>query len=266
MNSWKASALNTAPDSENQIHSDDLAKRYGFKGGLVPGVTVSAYLLHPVIESSGMDWLEKGYANCKITSPLYDGENFEVISEIPREGQTNTFLKNEDGKIIANAESKILENIPSKPKYRGDHLIQGEFKAPVASFAEWKKLKKEGCKAFKFHWGGDNPLIYLSDEKKLPLILQPSKSGHANLSFLLGCANWILAGNAFMNPWVHLQTKSQNYKSVSLETTLITEMSVIDFYEKKGHEFIEVEVNLFEEKSKQCCMSINQLAIFKLRK
>ena len=129
-----------------------------------------------------------------------------------------------------------------------------------------RSLKKEGCKAFKFHWGGDNPLIYLSDEKKLPLILQPSKSGHANLSFLLGCANWILAGNAFMNPWVHLQTKSQNYKSVSLETTLITEMSVIDFYEKKGHEFIEVEVNLFEEKSKHCCMSINQLAIFKLRK
>ena len=266
MNSWKASALNTAPDSENQIHSDDLAKRYGFKGGLVPGVTVSAYLLHPVIESSGMDWLEKGYANCKITSPLYDGENFEVVSEIPREGQTNTFLKNEDGKIIANAESKILENIPFKPKYRGDPLIQEEFKAPVASFAEWKKLKEEGCKAFKFHWGGDKPLIYLSDEKKLPLILQPSKSGHANLSFLLGCANWILAGNAFMNPWVHLQTKSQNYKAVSLETALIAEMSVIDFYEKKGHEFIEVEVNLFEEKSKQCCMSINQLAIFKLRK
>ena len=266
MNPWKAYALNTAPDSENQIHSDDLAKRYGFKGGLVPGVTVSAYLLHPVIESSGMDWLEKGYANCKITSPLYDGENFEVISEIPREGQTNTFLKNEDGKIIANAESKILENIPSKPKYRGDLLIQEEFKAPIASFAEWKKLKKEGCKAFKFHWGGDNPLIYLSDEKKLPLILQPSKSGHANLSFLLGGANWILAGNAFMNPWVHLETKSQNYKAVSIETTLIAEMSVIDFYEKKGHEFIEVEVNLFEEKSKQCCMSINQLAIFKLRK
>ena len=60
------------------------------------------------------------------------------------EGQTNTFLKNEDGKIIANAESKILENISSKPKYRGDPLIQEDFKAPVASFAEWKKLKKRG--------------------------------------------------------------------------------------------------------------------------
>ena len=96
MNSWQATALNTAPDSENQIHSDELAKEYGFKGGLVPGVTVSAYLLHPVIESLGKLWLERGYANCKITSPLYDGETFEVLSEDFKEGQINTFLKNQD--------------------------------------------------------------------------------------------------------------------------------------------------------------------------
>ena len=51
----------------------------------------------------------------------------------------------------------------------------------------------------------------------------------------------------------------------AMDTTLISEMSVKDFYEKKGHEFIEVDVNLFENKSLQCCMSINLLAIFKLR-
>ena len=83
--------------------------------------------------------------------------------------------------------------------------------------------------------------------------------------FLLGCSNWILAGNAFMNPWIHLQTKSQNYRPVPMNTSLIAEMSVQDFYEKKGHEFIDVNVNLFEDKSLHCCMSINLLAIFKLR-
>ena len=122
MNNWQAKALNTAPDSENQIHSDELAKEYGFKGGLVPGVTVSAYLLHPVIESLGKPWLERGYANCKITSPLYDGETFEVLSEDFKEGQINTFLKNQDGKIIANAESKILNGSISEPDYVGDPL------------------------------------------------------------------------------------------------------------------------------------------------
>ena len=99
MNNWQAIALNTAPDSENQIHSDDLAKEYGFKGGLVPGVTVSAYLLHPVIESLGKSWLERGYANCKITSPLYDGETFEVLSEDFKVGKINTFLTSFTRKI-----------------------------------------------------------------------------------------------------------------------------------------------------------------------
>ena len=34
---WSARALNTAPDSENQIHGDDMAREFGFRGGLVPG-------------------------------------------------------------------------------------------------------------------------------------------------------------------------------------------------------------------------------------
>ena len=50
-----------------------------------------------------------------------------------------------------------------------------------------------------------------------------------------------------------------------MNTSLIAEMSVKDFYEKKGHEFIDVNVNLFEDKALRCCMSINLLAIFKLR-
>ena len=31
-------AINYAHDSDNRIHSDEYAVRYGFKGGLVPGV------------------------------------------------------------------------------------------------------------------------------------------------------------------------------------------------------------------------------------
>ena len=44
VDNWTATAFNTAPDSRNEIHSDKVAKQFGFKGGLVPGVTVTAYL------------------------------------------------------------------------------------------------------------------------------------------------------------------------------------------------------------------------------
>jgi len=68
-----------------------------------------------------------------------------------------------------------------------------------------------------------------------------------------------------MNPWVHLQTISQNYKAVPLGTSLIAEMEINNIYEKKGHEFIDVFVNLFDEKDESCVMSINLIAIYKLR-
>ena len=40
----RVTALNDAERSENAIHHDDVARRYGFGGGLVPGVTVYAYM------------------------------------------------------------------------------------------------------------------------------------------------------------------------------------------------------------------------------
>jgi len=42
-------------------------------------------------------------------------------------------------------------------------------------------------------------------------------------------------------------------------------MEVKDYYEKKGHEFVDVNVNLFDEEDDGCIMTINLIAIFKLR-
>ena len=38
---YHVKARNPATESENKIHHDDVARQYGFAGGLVPGVTVS---------------------------------------------------------------------------------------------------------------------------------------------------------------------------------------------------------------------------------
>ena len=265
MNNWSAVAFNTAPDSENRIHGDDLAKEYGFEGGLVPGVTISAYLVHPLIDLWGQDWLERGFANCRITSPLYDNENFSVESNFLEEFKANTTLTRGNGVISANAEVNIPQDLPISPVLRGDTLVGKNYKAPKATREVWNSLKSDGCFAFNFSWSDEDPLIYLRSENLLPKLLQPKDGGFSNLCFLLGCSNWILAGNAYMNPWVHLQTISQNYKAVPLGTSLIAEMEINNIYEKKGHEFIDVFVNLFDEKDESCVMSINLIAIYKLR-
>src|SRR5215212_8703199 len=50
---FAAVAYNPVPNSENLIHGDEVARRHGFRGGLVPGVVVSAYLLDPALRAYG---------------------------------------------------------------------------------------------------------------------------------------------------------------------------------------------------------------------
>ena len=71
-------AVNTAADSENKIHNAAIAAEYGFRGGLVPGVTVYGYLTAPIVERFGRAWLERGAMQVRFFQPVYDGDDVMV--------------------------------------------------------------------------------------------------------------------------------------------------------------------------------------------
>ncbi|HWM78050.1 MAG TPA: hypothetical protein VNS56_10770, partial [Methylomirabilota bacterium] len=68
---FRVSAAAPTEPRENKIHEDDVARQYGFKGGLVPGVTVYGWLTHPIVEALGAEWLEKGSFRTRFTKPIY---------------------------------------------------------------------------------------------------------------------------------------------------------------------------------------------------
>jgi acyl dehydratase len=69
----RVSAYNTSKHSENKIHDDTVARKYGFSGGLVPGVDVLAYMLHMPVARWGRDFLERGLIEARFVKPVYDG-------------------------------------------------------------------------------------------------------------------------------------------------------------------------------------------------
>jgi len=71
-------AVNTAADSENKIHDDRVAAQFGFRGGLVPGVTVYGYLAEAALRHFGDEWLERGAMDVRFQQPIYHGEEIEV--------------------------------------------------------------------------------------------------------------------------------------------------------------------------------------------
>src|SRR5207248_2250017 len=71
-------AHNAATASDNKIHDDTVARRHGFAGGLVPGITVFGYLTAPVVELWGEAWLERGFLAARFRQPIYDGDDVTV--------------------------------------------------------------------------------------------------------------------------------------------------------------------------------------------
>jgi hypothetical protein len=229
----------------------------------VPGVTISAYLLHPAIEAWGMDFLEKGRAHVKVTSPLYDGELFQVDITAHEENGYNATLQRPDGTVCANASADLHDT--TVPTRRGDPLAAQNFVAPNARLAVWQSLQKDGCFAFPFHWHeGHVMATYLRDRSSMPTLLQ-GKDAYANMAFILGISNWSADSNVHMNPWVHLETWSQNFRSIAQGTRIVCEMTVVNLFEKKGHEFFDADFNLFDAADDSALTSIRLRSIYKLR-
>lgn len=267
LENWQAVAFNPATESTNQIHSDEMAKAYGFRGGLVPGVTISGYLMHPAVLAWGEQWLSHGAAEVTVHKPLYEGVPFEVEVEQVNDTQANVQLVDAEGALNATGSLRLNDsNAVGEPIYRGDALLNPDEDMPSAVPEVMRGLQQSGMRALPIRWDDShNMAVYLKNEAHMAKLHRPSENGFAHGAFLLGITNWVLMGNAYMNPWVHLQTSSQYFRSVPYGTDLIAECQIEDLFEKKGHDFVDVLVNIFEAESKLPVMSGKLRAIYRMR-
>ena len=87
---YRVRAFNNASDSTNLIHADEHARRYGYRGGLVPGVSIFAYMSRSLVDFLGRAWLERGSADVRFLHPIYDGEEVRVSGSLAAVGKDGT--------------------------------------------------------------------------------------------------------------------------------------------------------------------------------
>ncbi len=265
---WQGEAFNQVPESENRIHSDEVARRYGFQGGLVPGVTVTAYLCHPAIDAWGLDWLERGRARAVVGTPLYDGKRFRVELDNATASAYDAELLDEAGTRCATASVELPETLPTPPAMRGDPHIGEGFQRPRASREVMEELRERGMHAMRARWDVDGSAKitgYLRNTSEMPKPVQPEGDGYANPAFVLGLTNWVLGSNVIMEAWLHLQTESQHYRAIPRGSELVVESAIADLFEKKGHEFIDLDVAIYLLDTEEPALGARLRAIYRLR-
>jgi hypothetical protein len=262
---WSGVAYNQATASDNRIHSDEVARQYGFRGGLVPGVTVYAYLVQPAVEAWGLDFLAHGAASIRLDRPLYDGGAFKVDVH-PETGRTyRGEVRDSAETVCGNGRASIPDAVPIAAVRRGDRPVSRNDTRPEATRAALERLRETGLGALELEWQASGEMERTTRElDAMPDLIRPDRGGYANPAFTLGCANWILARNVRLGPWIHVQSEVQHFAAVPRGSQLVVEARIVELFARGGHEFVDLDVALFLRPDRPA-LSARHRAIYKLR-
>src|ERR1700736_395700 len=108
---YRVSAYKTPKQSEKKMHDDPVAKRFGFSGGLVPGVDVMAYMMHLPVAKWGRAFLERGLIEARFVKPVYDGETADVTGE-ESDGLLSIEVESR-GELCATGSASLPASVPT---------------------------------------------------------------------------------------------------------------------------------------------------------
>jgi acyl dehydratase len=234
LQSYSVSAYNTSKLSENKIHDDTVARRFGFSGGLVPGVDVMAYMMHLPITRWGRDFLERGLIEARFLTPVYDGETAELTGN--ESGGVLTIEVKSRGELCAKGSAALPTSAPT--------VSANDYK-PTMPVSERKPVDPSSYEVGKWlgtvprDWSGEAAKQYLDDIRETDPIFAREGFGHPGL--LQRMMNKALVDNAVLGPWIHVGSRMQLLSAARIGDALTARAQVAGNYEKKGHRFVELD-------------------------
>jgi acyl dehydratase len=231
---YRVFAYNTAKLSENKMHDDTVAKRFGFSGGLVPGVDVMAYMMHLPVAKWGRAFLDRGLIEARFVKPVYDGETADVRG-VQSDGGLAIEVESR-GELCATGSASLPPSAPS--------FALADFTA-VGAVRERKPVSAASYEVGQWlgtlprNWAGEAARDYLADIREVDPIYARENLGHPGL--LQRVMNKVLVDNAILGPWIHVGSRMQLLSAAGTGDEITARAKVVGNYQKKGHRFVELD-------------------------
>lgn len=247
-------AVNTAPESENKMHGAE-AERFGFAGGLVPGVDVLGYLAHEGVQRWGAAWLGNGHFRGRLISPVYDGETVQVELDETDRDHLAARVVGPDGDLRAegtmaliprSGDDRVDDVDPARtdimawadPVHAPVGVLPEPADRPPASRDSLAPGKPTATMATGFH--SEHAQRYLEQISETDRAFRDA--GFAHPAWLLALANFTLAATVRLGPWIHVSSDAWLLDPVSDGDQIEVRGLITDCYERKGHEFVDLRV------------------------
>jgi hypothetical protein len=263
---YRVSATPTHDPWENKIHEDGLARAFGFRGGLVPGVTVYSWMTHPVVAALGGAWLDHGTFSVRFAKPVYFGETVSVRASVAAHSKEEVTIQvrvvNDQDEVCATATMGLprgpLLPLPDPAAYPAAALPA---ERPPASRAYLERRTALGTPQLILERAVADAFLQKVSET---LSMYRDADGPAHPGIYLEQANRALDRNVRVSPWIHVESHGQHLSVARVRERLETRAKVKNLFQGKGHEFVELDLLLLAE-GVRAVASIRHVAIYQLR-
>lgn len=232
---YRVVAYNTAHDSENKIHDDATARRFGFGGGLVPGVDVYGYMTHLPVLRWGRAWLEGGIAECRFMKPVYDGDATSVVAT-DDDGAMEIAVEAR-GEVCANGRAALPAEASLLPPLDAFRRVTQRAERPPADEATLVADTWLGLDPYPIT--AEMAARYLADSGESAEIY--AAEGLIHPRDLLRSCNFVLSRNVVLGPWIHTASRIQHFAAAAVGSTLSVRARIAANYEHRGHRFVELD-------------------------
>jgi acyl dehydratase len=231
---YRVEAHNSAKQSENKMHDDTVARRFGFSGGLVPGVDVMAYMMHLPIARWGRAFLERGWIEARFVKPVYDGET-ALVSGQDETGGIAIAVESR-GELCATGSASLPDTAPAIEVRAYIETAPVATRLPVSS-SSYELGKWLGTAPRD--WAGEAARQYLREVRETDPLFGIDNLVHPGM--LQRIMNRVIVDNAILGPWIHVGSRMQLLSAASCDDQLSARAKVTGNYDKKGHRFVELD-------------------------
>ena len=256
MSQYRVTARNFAASSENKIHSDEMARKFGFRGALVPGVAVYGHLTYPLVNALGEQWLSHSVSDVRLLKPTYDGEAVAVDCE-ESSGEYRVTSHSPLGELTAVLTSQLPDALPAPEDFA---LLEGNYKDPTRVEIAWENVEPlRPFAPWTFELSEAENTEYTKQvNDPLPLYRQGAVHPH----LLLSLANTALTHEYIMPTWIHVGSETRHRQLLKVGDTITIRAVPLEKWQKKGHEFIRLWVTYW--RGDELTTDILHTAIFKV--
>jgi hypothetical protein len=247
-------AKNYAEDSSNKMHSNETAGRYGYRGGLVPGVAVFAYMTRPIVEVLGEPWLAHGSMAGKFIKPVYDEEPVTVQSHVVSLDpiRITTSVLNEAGILCAVGAASMPDKRPhldiSKYPFRPLPEAGAKLSPTLEALADDTLLGSLEFTMDPEEQEGETGNFMDEMVDPHPIYRGPNALLHP--AFWTQKGNQILVENVNLGPWIHTASDVNYYDFPKAGETIYVQGRVAHAYKKRGHDIAVIDIAVLGDKER----------------